>query len=84
MAVEYMTTIGEYRLGGRPRGCEEWVDPNCGDVPEPREEGWTLVSTAAADGLLFYTWRRHVAAPRVPPIQSESALSDAYDPRTYE
>lgn len=62
MSREYRTTIGAYQRGqhhsdpGNPFGGT--TCPASADDPVPPDEPgeWRLVSSAAADGLLFWTW----------------------------
>ena len=62
MAYEYKTTIGGYHCGGW--NGEEHISSTADDPSEPdwvmlgSEVEWELVSTAAADGLIFWAWRR--------------------------
>ncbi len=54
--ADYKTTTGEYHWSRDSDGCNRPVadDPAYPDAPGD----WELVSTAAADGALFWTWRR--------------------------
>lgn len=60
MATEYRTTIGNYATMGRDLDGE-LQEASADDPEDPHPaEGWILVGSAAADGLLFWFWKREV------------------------
>ncbi len=64
MVKEYKTTVGEYRTAGRYVGGDGYEEARVDDPCEPAGDGWTLAGTAAADGMLFWSWVRDVPEVR--------------------
>jgi hypothetical protein len=60
MIYEYKTTISTFRTEGRDYSGEHYEDRV--DDPEPPSSDynrpWELVTSCAADGRIFHTWRR--------------------------
>jgi hypothetical protein len=54
---EYQVTIGTYSTAGKRICSSEYEDASADSPVSPGPE-WKLIGTAAADGLLFWTWVR--------------------------
>ena len=56
---EYKTTISTFRTAGRDYSGDHYearaYDP---EAPPDRGGPWELVTSCAADGLIFHSWRR--------------------------
>jgi transcriptional regulator with XRE-family HTH domain len=63
-SYEYVTTAASYRHWGPSSDSGNPGARSVGRVETPAGGGWTLASTAAADGLVFYTWRRITLSPQ--------------------
>ena len=59
--AEHKTTIGKYETEGRFSFEDEPHDASAAD-PDCPGEGWKLVGSAAADGLLFWFWEKQDVA----------------------
>lgn len=64
MATEYKTTSGHYTVGLEGEVNVTWpYPPREDDLDDPHGsdyESWVMVGSAAADGLLFWFWKRTV------------------------
>lgn len=71
MVKTYKTTVGTYKRFGDPFDpTKEMV--NVKEPTAPGGDGWILLNTCAADGLIFYTWYQVVESEKSPEITVES------------